>query len=110
MANHPIAVASRRHQAAPPRQSFSCRRRWAAPPLLQSDEVEELRELHQDLARLLDLLPVAKLGLTDDFADLLALASHQCHQFAPTATAERVLKARVLALMHGDMGKAAAQR
>jgi hypothetical protein len=25
MANHPIAVASRRHQAAPPRQSFSYR-------------------------------------------------------------------------------------
>jgi hypothetical protein len=66
---------------------------------------EELRELHQDLARLLDLLPVAELGLTDDVADLLTLASHQCRRVAPIATAERVL-----ALMHGDMGKAAAQR
>ncbi|TVU36661.1 hypothetical protein EJB05_18604, partial [Eragrostis curvula] len=35
--------------------------------LLQSDEIEEeVRELHQDLATLLDLLPVVELGLAED--------------------------------------------
>jgi hypothetical protein len=37
-----------------------------------------IRELQHDLATLLDILPVAKLGIADDFADLLALASRQC--------------------------------
>jgi hypothetical protein len=69
-----------------------------------------VEELHQDLARLLDLLPVAELGLADDVADLLTLMSHQCRRFAPATTVERALKARVLALMHGDMGKAATHR
>jgi hypothetical protein len=47
--------------------------------LLQSDEVAaRVRELQHDLATLLDILPVAKLGIADDFADLLALASRQC--------------------------------
>ncbi|CAL4953884.1 unnamed protein product [Urochloa decumbens] len=72
--------------------------------LLQSDEVEEeVRELHHDLATLLDLLPVAELGLADDVVDLLALASRQCRRFAPAAVggAEQALKARVLSLIQG---------
>ncbi|CAL4960707.1 unnamed protein product [Urochloa decumbens] len=73
--------------------------------LLQSDEIEEeVRELHQDLATLLDLLPVAELGLADDVVDLLALASRQCRRFAPAAAAggaDQALKARVLSLIHG---------
>jgi hypothetical protein len=68
--------------------------------LLQSNEMEEeMRELYQDLATLLDLLPVAELGLADDVADLLALASRQCRRSAPAADAEPALKARVLALI-----------
>lgn len=44
--------------------------------LLQSDEIEEeVRELHQDLATRLELLPVAELGLAEGAVDLLALAS-----------------------------------
>ncbi|KAL6616289.1 hypothetical protein ACP70R_038559 [Stipagrostis hirtigluma subsp. patula] len=69
--------------------------------LLQSDEVEEeVRELHLDLATLLDLLPAVELGLAEDVVDLLALASRQCRRFAPAAKAEQALKARVLALIH----------
>ncbi|RCV17255.1 hypothetical protein SETIT_3G205500v2 [Setaria italica] len=65
--------------------------------LLQSDEVaSRARELQQDLATLLDLLPVADLGLADDVADLLALASRQCRR---VAAAELELKAGVLALI-----------
>jgi hypothetical protein len=64
--------------------------------------VEELRELHQDLSTLLNLLLVTEQGLTDDVTDLLALASHQCRQFVPAATAEWTLKVRVLALIHGE--------
>ncbi|WVZ68365.1 hypothetical protein U9M48_017314 [Paspalum notatum var. saurae] len=67
--------------------------------LLQSDEIEEeVRELHQDLATLLDLLPVVDLGLADDVVDLLHLASRQCRRFAP-AEAQAPLKARVLSLI-----------
>ncbi|KAG2592624.1 U-box domain-containing protein 16-like [Panicum virgatum] len=70
--------------------------------LLQSDDIEEeVRELHQDLATLLDLLPVAELGLAEDVVDLLALASRQCRRFAPAAGAELALKARVLSLIQG---------
>ncbi|RLN23088.1 U-box domain-containing protein 16-like [Panicum miliaceum] len=70
--------------------------------LLQLDEIEEeVRELHQDLATLLDLLPVAELGLAEDVVDLLALASRQCRRFAPAAGAEQALKARVLSLIQG---------
>ena len=70
--------------------------------LLQSDEIEEeVRELQQDLATLLDLLPVAELGLAEDVLDLLALASRQCRRFAPAAGAELALKARVLSLIQG---------
>ncbi|KAJ1285993.1 hypothetical protein BS78_03G320100 [Paspalum vaginatum] len=66
--------------------------------LLQSDEIEEeARELHQDLATLLDLLPVVDLGLADDVVDLLDLASRQCRRFAPAE--EQALKARVLSLI-----------
>jgi hypothetical protein len=61
-----------------------------------------VEELHQDLSTLLDLLLIAELGLADDVADLLALASHQCRRFVPAATEERALKARVLALIHGE--------
>ncbi|XP_047071341.1 U-box domain-containing protein 16-like [Lolium rigidum] len=68
--------------------------------LLQSDEVAaRVRELQHDLATLLDILPVADLGLADDVADLLALASRQCRRRAPEAAAERELKAGVLALI-----------
>ncbi|KAM0828232.1 hypothetical protein ACQ4PT_067678 [Festuca glaucescens] len=68
--------------------------------LLQSDEVAaRVRELQHDLATLLDILPVADLGLADDVADLLALASRQCRRRAPEAAAERELKASVLALI-----------
>jgi hypothetical protein len=68
--------------------------------LLQSDEIaEEVRELHQDLATMLDLLPVAELGLAEDVVDLLALASRQCRRFAPAAAAEKALKARVLSVI-----------
>ncbi|KAM0821381.1 hypothetical protein ACQ4PT_072267 [Festuca glaucescens] len=68
--------------------------------LLQSDEVaSRVRELQHDLATLLDILPVAELGLADDVADLLALASRQCRRRAPEAAAERELKASVLALI-----------
>ncbi|XP_062207287.1 U-box domain-containing protein 16-like [Phragmites australis] len=68
--------------------------------LLQSDEIEEeVRELHQDLATLLDLLPVVELGLAEDVMDLLALASRQCRRFAPAAEAEQELKVRVLTLI-----------
>ncbi|XP_062180032.1 U-box domain-containing protein 16-like [Phragmites australis] len=65
--------------------------------LLQSDEVAaRARELQHDLATLIDLLPVAELGLADDVADLLALASRQCRQ---AVAAEQELKASVLALI-----------
>ncbi|CAD6236178.1 unnamed protein product [Miscanthus lutarioriparius] len=70
--------------------------------LLQSDEIEEeVRELHQDLATLLDLLPVVELGLAEDVVDLLDLASRQCRRFAPSVSvqAEQALKARVLSLI-----------
>ncbi|CAD6229310.1 unnamed protein product [Miscanthus lutarioriparius] len=70
--------------------------------LLQSDEIEEeVRELHQDLATLLDLLPGVELGLADDVIDLLDLASRQCRRFAPSVSvqAEQALKARVLSLI-----------
>ncbi|PWZ07799.1 U-box domain-containing protein 16 [Zea mays] len=68
--------------------------------LLHSDEIEEeVRELHQDLATLLDLLPVVELGLAEDVMDLLGLASRQCRRFAPSAQAEQALKARVLSLI-----------
>ncbi|XP_062224771.1 U-box domain-containing protein 16-like [Phragmites australis] len=68
--------------------------------LLQSDEIEEeVRELQQDMATLLDLLPVVELGLAEDVIDLLALASRQCRRFAPAAEAEQALKARVLSLL-----------
>ncbi|XP_047044776.1 U-box domain-containing protein 16-like [Lolium rigidum] len=68
--------------------------------LLQSDEVAaRVRELQHDLATLLDILPVADLGLADDVADLLALASRQCRRRAPEPAAERELKAGVLALI-----------
>ncbi|KAI5018986.1 hypothetical protein ZWY2020_043874 [Hordeum vulgare] len=68
--------------------------------LLQSDEVaSRVRELQHDLATLLDILPVAELGLADDVADLLTLASRQCRRRAPGAAAEQELKASVLALI-----------
>ncbi|KAF8716865.1 hypothetical protein HU200_025964 [Digitaria exilis] len=70
--------------------------------LLQSDEIEEeVRELHHELATMLDLLPVAELGLADDVVDLLELASRQCRRFPPAAGAEQALKARVLSLIQG---------
>ncbi|KAL6637424.1 hypothetical protein ACP70R_018692 [Stipagrostis hirtigluma subsp. patula] len=51
--------------------------------LLQSDVVEEeVWELHQDLATLLDLLPTVELGLAEDVVELLALASRQCRRRA----------------------------
>ncbi|KAF8719474.1 hypothetical protein HU200_024197 [Digitaria exilis] len=70
--------------------------------LLQSDEVAaRAGELQHDLATLLDLLPVADLGLADDVADLLALASRQCRRRrAAAADAEVELKSGVLALIH----------
>ncbi|KQK05759.1 U-box domain-containing protein 16 [Brachypodium distachyon] len=69
--------------------------------LLQSDEVAaRVRELQHDLATLLDILPAAtELGLADDVADLLALASRQCRRPAPEAAAEQELKASVLRLI-----------
>uniref|UniRef100_A0ACD5W003 Uncharacterized protein n=1 Tax=Avena sativa TaxID=4498 RepID=A0ACD5W003_AVESA len=70
--------------------------------LLQSDETDaELRDLHHDLATLLDLLPVVDLGLADDVMDLLALASRQCRRCASGADAEAepALKAAVLSLI-----------
>ncbi|XP_015691471.2 U-box domain-containing protein 16-like [Oryza brachyantha] len=68
--------------------------------LLQSDEMEaELRELHHDLATLLDLLPVVELGLADDVLDVLALASRQCRRCSPAHEAEQALKASVLSLI-----------
>lgn len=68
--------------------------------LLQSDEVAaRVRELQHDLATLLDILPVGELGLADDVADLLALASRQCRRRAPEVAAEQELKAGVLALI-----------
>ncbi|OEL36721.1 U-box domain-containing protein 16, partial [Dichanthelium oligosanthes] len=76
--------------------------RSASLCLRESDEIEEeVRELHQDLATLLDLLPVAELGLAEDVVDLLELASRQCRRFAPVAGAEQALKARVLSLIQG---------
>ncbi|KAG8054927.1 hypothetical protein GUJ93_ZPchr0001g30430 [Zizania palustris] len=69
--------------------------------LLQSDEMEEeLRELHHDLATMLDLLPVVELGLADDVLDVLALASRQCRRISPVPEAEQALKASVLSLIH----------
>ncbi|CAN6327872.1 unnamed protein product [Urochloa humidicola] len=69
--------------------------------LLQSDEVSaRARELQHDLATLLDLLPVADLGLADDVADLLALASRQCRRAVAGAADMLELKAGVLALIH----------
>ncbi|EMS59928.1 U-box domain-containing protein 16 [Triticum urartu] len=68
--------------------------------LLQSDDVAaRVRELQHDLATLLDILPVGELGLADDVADLLTLASRQCRRPAPEAAAEQELKASVLALI-----------
>uniref|UniRef100_A0A453C7Y0 U-box domain-containing protein n=1 Tax=Aegilops tauschii subsp. strangulata TaxID=200361 RepID=A0A453C7Y0_AEGTS len=68
--------------------------------LLQSDEVAaRVHELQHDLATLLDILPVGELGLADDVADLLTLASRQCRRRAPEAAAEQELKASVLALI-----------
>ncbi|KAK1667491.1 hypothetical protein QYE76_055650 [Lolium multiflorum] len=70
--------------------------------LLRSDETAaELRDLHHDLATLLDLLPVVELGLADDVADLLALASRQCRRSSGGAEAAGppALKAGVLALI-----------
>ncbi|KAM0852261.1 hypothetical protein ACQ4PT_051862 [Festuca glaucescens] len=70
--------------------------------LLRSDETgAELRDLHHDLATLLDLLPVVELGLADDVMDLLALASRQCRRCCSSgAEAESpALKAGVLALI-----------
>ncbi|RLM99255.1 U-box domain-containing protein 16-like [Panicum miliaceum] len=75
-----------------------CAARSRTRLLLQSDEVAaRAGELQHDLATLLDLLPVADLGLADDVADLLALASRQCRR---AAAAELGLKAGVLALIH----------
>ncbi|CAO2182499.1 unnamed protein product [Urochloa humidicola] len=88
--------------------SADCAARSRMRLLLQSDEIEEeLRELHHDLATMLDLLPVAELGLADDVVDLLALASRQCRRFAPSASGggggaeQAALKARVLSLIQG---------
>jgi hypothetical protein len=68
--------------------------------LLQSDETDaELRELHHDLATLLDLLPVVELGLADDVMDLLALASRQCRRCSSAPEAEQGLKTSVLSLI-----------
>ncbi|KAL6620417.1 hypothetical protein ACP70R_035556 [Stipagrostis hirtigluma subsp. patula] len=76
-----------------------CAARSRTRLLLQSDEVAaRARELQHDLATLLDLLPIADLGLADDVSDLLALASRQCRRAAPAA--ELGLKAGVLALIH----------
>ncbi|KAM0830505.1 hypothetical protein ACQ4PT_066158 [Festuca glaucescens] len=67
--------------------------------LLRSDETgAELRDLHHDLATLLDLLPVVELGLADDVMDLLALASRQCRRCGAEAEPP-ALKADVLALI-----------
>ncbi|CAL4908702.1 unnamed protein product [Urochloa decumbens] len=77
-----------------------CAARSRTRLLLQSDEVAaRARELQHDLATLLDLLPVADLGLADDVADLLALASRQCRRAAGAAEPAE-LKAGVLALIH----------
>jgi len=74
-----------------------CAARSRTRLLLQSDEVAaRARELQHDLATLLDLLPVADLGLADDVSDLLALASRQCRR---AAAPELELKAGVLALI-----------
>uniref|UniRef100_A0A0D9V7A1 RING-type E3 ubiquitin transferase n=1 Tax=Leersia perrieri TaxID=77586 RepID=A0A0D9V7A1_9ORYZ len=68
--------------------------------LLQSDEMEaELRELHHDLATLLDLLPVVELGLADDVLDVLALASRQCRRCSPAPETEQPLRGSVLSLI-----------
>ena len=75
-----------------------CAARSRTRLLLQSDEVAaRARELQHDLATLLDLLPVADLGLADDVSDLLALASRQCRR--AVAAPELELKAGVLALI-----------
>ncbi|CAL4894069.1 unnamed protein product [Urochloa decumbens] len=77
-----------------------CAARSRTRLLLQSDEVAaRARELQHDLATLLDLLPVADLGLADDVADLLALASRQCRRAAGAAEPAE-LKAGVLALIN----------
>ncbi|CAM0943137.1 unnamed protein product [Alopecurus aequalis] len=69
--------------------------------LLQSDERDaELRDLHHDLATLLEILPFVQLGLSDDVMDLLALASRQCRRCSPSAEAEPALKTNVLSLIH----------
>ncbi|CAD6271815.1 unnamed protein product [Miscanthus lutarioriparius] len=74
-----------------------CAARSRTRLLLQSDEVAaRARELQHDLATLLDLLPVADLGLADDVSDLLALTSRQCRR---AAAPELELKAGVLALI-----------
>ncbi|KAJ1263352.1 hypothetical protein BS78_09G177800 [Paspalum vaginatum] len=76
-----------------------CAARSRTRLLLQSDEVAaRARELQHDLATLLDLLPLPDLGVADDVADLLALASRQCRRAA--ADPELPLKAGVLALIH----------
>jgi hypothetical protein len=75
-----------------------CAARSRTRLLLQSGEVAaRAGELQHDLATLLDLLPVAELGLFDDVADLLALASRQCRR--ATAAEELELKAGVLELI-----------
>ncbi|OEL20296.1 U-box domain-containing protein 16 [Dichanthelium oligosanthes] len=77
-----------------------CAARSRTRLLLQSDEVAaRARELQHDLATLLDLLPAQELGLADDVADLLALASRQCRRPAAAVDAEVGLKAGVLALI-----------
>uniref|UniRef100_A0ACD5VRQ1 Uncharacterized protein n=1 Tax=Avena sativa TaxID=4498 RepID=A0ACD5VRQ1_AVESA len=69
--------------------------------LLRSDETDaELKDLHHDLATLLDILPLVDLGLAEDVMDLLALASRQCRRCASGgAEAEPALKAGVLSLI-----------
>ncbi|CAN6337302.1 unnamed protein product [Urochloa humidicola] len=78
-----------------------CAARSRTRLLLQSDEVAaRARELQHDLATLLDLLPVADLGLADDVSDLLALASRQCRRAVAGAADMAALKSGVLALIH----------
>ncbi|KAL6842256.1 hypothetical protein ACP4OV_027904 [Aristida adscensionis] len=58
-----------------------------------------VREIQHDFATLLDLLPVADLGLADDIINLVAFASRQCCR---VAAVEHGLKATMLYLSRSD--------
>ncbi|VAH81292.1 unnamed protein product [Triticum turgidum subsp. durum] len=79
--------------------------------LLQSDEMDaELRDLHHDLATLLDLLPVVELGLADDVMDLLALASRQCRRCASAAEPEPASCSDEIESLEREIGNRASER